>query len=230
MDVNYFLIIGILIIVIGFALKLDSIAVVVISAIVTALIAKMPFIDILKLIGKSFVDARYMSLFFLTLPVIGISERYGLREQSAILIKKLHHVTTGRLLIFYQIIREIAGALSLRIGGHAQFVRPLVEPMAQGAAGSDNLSEDLKDEIKGASAASENFGNLFGQNLFFASSGTLLVLGTLTEQGYEITGQQIALWGIPVAITAVIIAGIRYLLLDKKIKNEINKNKVGKEG
>jgi uncharacterized membrane protein len=71
--------IGILIIIIGFILKLDTIAVVVIAGIATGLVSGMPFNDIITTLGKAFVENRYMSIFIISLPVIGILERYGLR-------------------------------------------------------------------------------------------------------------------------------------------------------
>lgn len=70
----------------------------------------------------------------LTLPVIGILERYGLKERAEALITKSKGATTGRVLMSYFTIRESSAALGLNIGGHAQTVRPLVAPMAEGAA------------------------------------------------------------------------------------------------
>ena len=64
--------IGVLIVVIGFALKLDTIATVVVAGIATGLVAGMPIMDILDTLGKSFVSQRTATLFVLTLPAIGI--------------------------------------------------------------------------------------------------------------------------------------------------------------
>lgn len=72
-----------------------------------------------------------MSLFLITLPVIGILERYGLRERASDLIKSMKTVSAGKVITTYTFIREIAAALSLRLGEHVQFIRPLVLPMAQ---------------------------------------------------------------------------------------------------
>lgn len=221
---NYLLLIGILIIIVGFALKLDSIGVVILAAIVTALIGGQNFTQILEVLGKQFVSARYMSLFFLTLPVVGISERYGLRERAVTLIQKMGSLTSGRLLTGYLVVREFASAFSLRIGGHAQFIRPLVEPMAQAAAEKDNeISEELIDEIKGASGAVENYGNFFAQNVFAASAGVLLIQGTLSAQKITVQATDLALWSIPVAVIALVIGTIQFKMLDNKVKKQVRK-------
>lgn len=222
---NYFLLIGIAIIIIGFALKLDSIGVVIFAAIVTALIGGQNFIQILEVLGKQFVSARYMSLFFLTLPVVGISERYGLRERAVILIQKMGNLTSGRLLTGYLVVRELASAFSLRIGGHAQFIRPLVEPMAQAAAKKDNkISEELEDEIKGAAGAVENYGNFFAQNIFAASAGVLLIQGTLSAQKINVQATDLALWSIPIAVIALVVGTIQFKMLDNKVKKQVRKD------
>jgi len=84
----------------------------------------------------------------------------------------------------YLFIRELAGFFSIRIQGHTQFIRPIVNPMAQ-AAGENKFGElDEKDQekIKARAAANENFGNVFAQNTFVAASGVVLIVGTLHTQ------------------------------------------------
>ncbi|BDR60802.1 hypothetical protein KIM322_10630 [Lactobacillus xylocopicola] len=90
---------GVLVIVVGFALGLDTVAVVVIAALVTALVSGIDFVSFLRNLGKGFVDNRMVSLFFLTLPTIGILERHGLKQASVNLIKKLKNLTPGRISI-----------------------------------------------------------------------------------------------------------------------------------
>ncbi len=97
--------IGVLIVVLGFALKLDIIAVVLVSGLATGLVAGLSFTEILDILGKSFVETRYMTLFVLTLPVIGICERYGLKEMAIELISKAKNATTGKILNIYTLIR-----------------------------------------------------------------------------------------------------------------------------
>ncbi len=211
--------IGVLIVVIGFALKLDTIATVVVAGIATGLVAGMPFMDILDTLGKSFVSQRTATLFVLTLPAIGICERYGLKEKAIDFIRSIKNATTGRVIIIYQAIRTLAAAFSVRLGGHPQFVRPVVVPMAEGAAAAayGELSDEVSDTIRGASAGAENYGNFFAQNCFMGASGTLLIVSTLVEQGYEVTAAQIAGWSIPIAVISVVVGAVRALLLDKKL-------------
>jgi uncharacterized membrane protein len=218
---NYFILLGVLIIVVGFAFKLDSLSVVLFAGVVTALIGGLDFSEILRILGESFVNNRLMSLFFLTLPVVGISERYGLRERAVALIQGMKVATTGRVLSVYLFFREVASAMSLRLGGHPQFVRPLVEPMAEGAAaGLGVTNEDTVDVIKGGSAAAENYGNFFAQNLFIAAPGVLLIIGTLREFGYDVQAADVALWSVPVAIAAFIVGSGQFHLLDRQIERQ----------
>ena len=140
--------IGIFVVIVGFALKLDSIAVIIISALTTGFAAHMDITEILSILGKTFVNQRLITIFILTLPIIGISERYGLKEKAVELIKNIKNLSTGKLLTLYCLIRQIAGAMSLRISGHPQFVRPLINPMAQGAAISKYGEIDKKYEDK----------------------------------------------------------------------------------
>ena len=81
--------IGILIVIIGFALKFDSIAVIIVSALATGLAANMDINEILTVLGKTFVDQRLMTIFILTLPVVGICERYGLKQKAIQLISNV---------------------------------------------------------------------------------------------------------------------------------------------
>src|SRR4051812_9599671 len=124
---------GIAIIIIGFALKLDTIAVVVSAGIATGLVAKMNIVEILNTLGEAFVANRVTCLFMITIPVIGLSERYGLRAKAVMLIKKASSLSAGKLLSGYTLLREVTIGMGVTLGGHPQFVRPLVSPMAEGA-------------------------------------------------------------------------------------------------
>ncbi len=212
--------IGILIIVVGFLLKLDTIAVVLTAGIATGLVSGMGFQEILSIVGEAFVNTRYMSLFLLTLPVIGILEKHGLKERAASLIRKMKSVSAGGVFITYQGIRELAAALAINIGGHVQFIRPLVNPMAYSAAekNSGEISEEIEDQIKGHAAKSENLANFFAQNVFVANAGVLLIVATLQEQKIIVEPIMVAKASIPIALIAFIYGTVQNYLFDKKIQ------------
>ncbi|MBZ6005633.1 DUF969 domain-containing protein [Paraclostridium bifermentans] len=216
--------IGILVVILGFVFKVETLFTVLVAGIATGLVAGMDIMDILNTLGQSFVDNRAVSLFIMTLPVIGILERYGLKQRAVYLIQKLGKLTTGGVFSIYMIIRQVAGALSIRISGHPQFVRPLVEPMAQAAAKSKYKNVDVKDEeaIKALSAASENYGNFYGQNLFSGSSGVLLIASTLTGFGYAVSELDIAKASIIMAVIAFLISALQNYLFDKNLNRKYN--------
>lgn len=213
--------IGIVIIVVGFAMKLDVLAVVLVAGLATGFIAGMSFNDILTILGESFVSNRLMSIFLISFPVIAVMERYGLKERAATLIGSIKNASAGKVLMIYSVIRTLASAFSIRLGGHVQFIRPLIYPMAEAAgqkAKGKALSEKENEHLKGLSAAIENYGNFFGQNIFLGASGVLLIQGTLVAAGYEVTLGSIAVSSIPVGIISVVIAIIQCILYDRSLK------------
>lgn len=141
-------------------------------------------------------------------------------ERAEICISKLKGATCGKVMSFYVVIRTLAAILSLRMGGHVQFIRPLVYPMAKGAAEKEGkLSEKLDDELKGHVNAVENYGNFYGQNGFIASSGVLLIVGTLKELGVtNIEAYSVAKASLIIAFLSVIISVVRNYMFDLKIR------------
>ncbi|SHJ18031.1 Uncharacterized membrane protein [Lutispora thermophila DSM 19022] len=210
--------IGIVIIVIGFMLKLDTIAVVVIAGIATGLVSGLSFNEVMTILGEGFVTNRHMSIFIISLPVIGLLERYGLRERAAFLIGKIKSLTMGKLTSLYLIIRTVSAMFGLRMGGHVQFIRPLILPMAEGAATSryGKLDEEDVQTIKGLEGAVENYGNFFGQNFFVASGGVLLIVGVMKEQGYYLEAIDVAKASLPIALIIMIVGTLQFLYYDKK--------------
>lgn len=209
--------IGIAIIIVGFALRLDTVGVVLFAGLITGFASGMNLIEILSILGKAFVDTRYISLFLLTLGVIGILERNGLRERAASMIQGFSQATSGRILSLYVVIRMIFSALSFRIQGHIQFIRPLIFPMVKGAFKGE-LSPKKEEKFKALSNAVENYGNFFGQNIFIASPGVLLVVGTLGEAGIQVDSYWVALSSIPIALCAVFYSMGQNYLLDREMR------------
>ena len=214
--------IGILVILVGFLLKLDTIAVVLIAGLATALVSGIDFTAFLSMLGKAFVDNRLVTLFLLTLPMVGISERFGLKQQAVVLIEKIKGLTPGKFLSLYLFIRELAGFFSIRIQGHTQFIRPIVNPMAQAAAENKygELEEADQEKIKARAAANENYGNFFAQNTFVAASGVLLITGTLKSLGYDVAASAIAQASIPIALIVLVIATLSNLAFDRKLSKK----------
>ncbi|WP_419880674.1 DUF969 domain-containing protein [Peribacillus sp. B-H-3] len=217
--------IGIIIVAIGFGFRVNTLLVVMAAGIVTGLVSGFSFNEILSQFGQIFIDNRYMSLpIILTLPVIGILERHGLKERAEALIIRAKAATAGRVMLSYLLIREISAALGLNIGGHAQTVRPLVAPMAEGAAAAKHgkLSEKIQNDIKSHAAASENVGWFFGEDIFIATGAILLMKGYYDSAGLHVGVWDMALWGIPTAISALLLSWWRFSRLDKNIHNEIH--------
>lgn len=216
--------IGILIIIVGFALKLDTIAVVISAGVITGLVADMSITEILSTLGQAFITNRTTCLFMLTLPVIGLCERYGLKAKAIDLIKKAKGLSTGLLLSGYTFIREATIGMGVTLGGHPQFVRPIINPMAEGASIAKYKELDDKDidKIKAYSAAADNIGNFFGQNLFIANSGVLLIASTLQALGFDVDALAISKAAIPVAIIAFILCFIQNYLLDRSLNRKYN--------
>lgn len=215
--------IGILIIIVGFALKWDTIAVVVVAGISTGLVAKMNPIEILDTLGTAFVSNRITCLFLITIPVIGLCERYGLKAKAVMLIKKATNLSVGALLSGYTLIRKITIGMGVTLGGHPQFVRPLVSPMAEGAAIAkygEKIEEKDMEKIRAYAAASDNIGNFFAQNVFMANSGVLLIASTLEGIGMPVDTLQVAKVAIPVAIISFVLWTIQNMLLDKRLKQK----------
>ena len=217
---------GIAIIVIGFALKLRTTLVVAAAALVTGLLAGLPLFTsagregIVEMLGRAFTENRLLTLFIITLPAIGLTERYGLQEQSARLIGKVRAATVGRLQIVYQLFRVLHGLLGIRLNGHPVFVRPLIFPMSIGASAAAPLPEDQVEEIKAASSASENYGNFYGQNLSPVQPGILLVFGVLSGLGYPVSVWRLVLFAIPIATISVILGVIQFLWLDRRFRKK----------
>lgn len=213
---------GILIVIAGFALKLDSILIIISAAIVTALVGGLGVTGFLATLGSSFVSNRSIAIFILIMLVTGTLERNGLKEAAAKLIGKLKKPTPGQVIGAYGIMRGVFGAFNVNFGGVAGFVRPIIMPMATGAieAAGDEPNEEHVEEIKGMSSAMENIAWFFCQVLFVGGSGGLLVQSTLAGLGYEVKLIDLAKTAIPVSVTAVAAAIIYFAVKDKKLRKK----------
>ncbi|WP_414501619.1 DUF969 domain-containing protein [Zymobacter sp. IVIA_5232.4 C2] len=217
--VNLWPLIGIAVISLGFLLKFNPVLVVVTAGVVTGLAAHMSLADILDKLGSGFLSTRNLALILLLpLVVIGLLERYGLKERSQDWIAGIRSATAGRLLIIYLLARQMTAALGLTsLGGHPQMVRPLLAPMAEGAAESryGALSDTVRYKLRAMAAATDNVGVFFGEDIFVAF-GAIMFMHNFIQQASGITLEplHIALWGIPTAICAFVIHAWRLHRLD----------------
>ena len=208
---------GILIVVVGFALKLDSILVILVAAVVTAIVGGLGPITLLETLGSTFVANRSMSVFMIVLLVTGTLERNGLREAAAALIGKFKGATSGLVIGLYGLMRAVFAAFNVGFGGVAGFVRPVIMPMAEGAIVAQGYepNEDHVEELKGMAAGMENITWFFGQVLFVGGSGALLVQSTLAGLGIQVELGSLAAVEVPVCIIATLVAVVFYLLKDR---------------
>ncbi len=259
--------IGVAIVVIGIALRLRTTLAVVIAALATGLVAGLPLFShegvfqhlhfltepgqtgIINTLGHAFADNRLMTLFIITLPAVGLSERFGLQEQSAALIRRIRAATVGRLQIVYQLFRVLHGAIGIRLNGHPSFVRPLVFPMSVGAAraigsvtravasdlsrekpvasdslatarGTDPPAQSLE-TIKAANAAAENYGNFYGQNLSPVQAGILLVYGVMQGLGFTVGVWSLVKYTIPVVVASIVFGIVQFQWLDRQLIKKV---------
>jgi uncharacterized membrane protein len=218
--INYWPLLGIALVVIGFALRFNPLLVVAMSAIVTGLLGHMPFLKVLSVLGHGFNENRYVSIIWIVLPVIGLLERYGLQERARALIGNMRRATTGRLLLVYMVLRQALAAVGLTsVMGHPQTVRPLLAPMALAAAEKQQgkLDEDMSERVKALSAATDNIGLFFGEDIFLAVASILLIQGALQGFGIQLSPFQLSVWAIPSAICAFVIHGARLMLFDRRL-------------
>ena len=228
-EVNPWPLVGVAVIVAGFILRFNPMLVVIITAIATAFAAGFPIDRILSTIGTGFIKTRNLPLIILLpLAVIGLLERHGLRQHAQNWIGSIRSATAGRLLIVYLAARQLTAAIGLTsLGGHPQMVRPLLAPMAEGAAEARHgkLSDKVRHKLRAFSAATDNVGLFFGEDIFVAFGAIVLMTTFLREAGIEVEPIHVALWGIPTAVCAFLIHGWRLYRLDAVLERDIAREK-----
>lgn len=210
---------GVAVVIVGFALRFNPLLVVVASALVTGLAAGMRPDEVLAAFGKAFNENRFVSVAWLVLPAIGVLERAGLQERARSLIARIKIVTVGRLLLVYMLLRQVTAAIGLiSIAGHAQTVKPLVAPMAEAAAElkHGDITDDERDRVRALTAATDNIALFFGEDVFLAIGSILLMVGFMQQSGIEVQPLQLSFWALPTAIAAFLVHGARLLLFDRK--------------
>jgi uncharacterized membrane protein len=217
---NAWPLLGVAVVVAGFARRQNPVLVVVVAGIVSGIASGMDPGDLLALLGTSFVSNRVLLLFVLTLPVIGLLERHGLRERAQAWIMGFRRLSLARLLVAYLGLRQLVSMFGLiDIAGHAQTVRPLLAPMSESAAQRDvMLDEDSRMRVRALAAATENVGRFFGEDVFLAFGAVLLIQRFFAGQGIPLEPFAIALWALPTAIAAFVIHALRILAFQRRLR------------
>jgi uncharacterized membrane protein len=218
---NYWPLLGIAVVVIGFVLRFNPVIVVVVAGLASGLLAGKPIGELLALLGDSFVSNRALLLFALTLPAIGVLERAGLREHVHAWILRMRGMTLARLLIGYLGLRQLLSMVGLtNVAGHAQTVRPLLAPMSEAAAEKslEDIDAATRERILAMGAATDNVGLFFGEDVFVAIGAVLLIQGFYAQNGIVLEPLQIALWALPTAIAAFLIHAARILLFQRALE------------
>jgi uncharacterized membrane protein len=219
--VNYWPLLGIALVVIGFVARFNPVAVVVAAGMASGLLAGKSIGELLALLGESFVSNRALLLFALTLPVIGVLERAGLREHVHAWILRMRGMTLARLLIGYLGLRQLLSMMGLtNVAGPAQTVRPLLAPMSEAAAEKTvgAIEEPERQRLLAMAAATDNVGLFFGEDIFIAIGAVLLIQGFYAQNGIVLEPIRIALWALPTAIAAFVIHAIRIVLFQRALR------------
>ncbi|OYU71271.1 MAG: hypothetical protein CFE28_15515 [Alphaproteobacteria bacterium PA2] len=214
------ILLGVAVVVAGFAAGFNPLLVVMASAFATGLAAGLSPVEVLSAFGKAFNENRYVSAAWLILPVIGMLERAGLQERARDLIRGLKGVTFGHLMVGYLLFRQLTSALGLTsIAGQTQTVRPLLAPMAEAAVESDGgeLVDSDRQRVKAFAAATDNIGLFFGEDIFMAIGSILLMVGFLDQSGVRLEPLDLSRWAIPTAIAAFAIHGARILIFGRRL-------------
>ena len=217
---NAWPLLGVAVVVAGFALRRNPVLVVVIAGVVSGIASGMGIGDLLALLGTSFTNNRVLLLFTLTLPVIGLLERHGLRERAQAWIAGFRRLSLARLLVSYLALRQVLSMLGLiDIAGHAQTVRPLIAPMSESAAARDvELDDDARARVRALAAATDNIGRFFGEDVFLAFGAVLLIQRFFENEGLHLEPFAIALWALPTAIAAFFIHAARIVWVQRRLE------------
>jgi uncharacterized membrane protein len=218
--INYWPLLGVAVVVAGFALRRNPVLVVVSAGLVSGLAAGKSPGDLLALIGTAFVNSRTLLLFAVTLPAIGVLERAGLRERARAWILGFARLTLAGLLIAYLAVRQVLAMIGLLyVAGQAQTVRPLLAPMAEATTKRTfgELEPDARDRVRALAAATDNVGAFFGEDVFLAFGAVLLVQGFYKDQGIALDPLAIGLWALPTAAAAFVIHAVRILIFERRL-------------
>ena len=219
--ISHWPLIGVAVVIAGFAIRFNPVLVVVVAGLVSGLSAGIAPGDLLALLGKAFVDSRTLMLIAMPLPVVGVLERAGLREHATTWILGFARLTLARLLIAYLALRQLLSMFGLvHVAGHAQTVRPLIAPMSEATATRmlGPLDDETRDRVRALAAATDNVGVFFGEDVFVAFGDVLLIQRFYEAKGINLSPTDIAWWALPTAIAAFVIHAARIAVFQLRLE------------
>ncbi|WP_462163839.1 DUF969 domain-containing protein [Pseudoalteromonas xiamenensis] len=226
-ELNLLPLIGIVVVVAGFAFRFNPLLVVTLAGLITGWAVDLDWLSLISTFGEKFMNARQLASLLLILPIIALLERYGLQQRAKDWIASIKSVTSARILMVYFVVRECSSALGLlSLAGQAQTVRPLLAPMALGAAANTYgpLPKEIQDKISAHAAACDNIAMFFGEDIFIAFGAVLLMDAFLRENGIQgIEPLHIGLWAIPTALAALIFHCFRLARLEASLSQDVQK-------
>ena len=228
---------GMVVLVVGFLLRANPLLIVLAAALVTGMAAAWaPGTGVGTLVhaatstlasfGRAYNANRYVSLVWVALAAIGMLERLGLQERARTWIASVRVATVGRLLAVYFVLRQLTAAVGLTsLGGQAQMVRPLIAPMAEGAAEAQAglLPDRVRNMVRAHCAAVDNIAVFFGEDIFVAIASILLIKGFMEQSGIVVQPFDLSRWAIPTALAALAIHGLRLARLDRTLRRMLER-------
>ena len=187
--IDYWPLLGILLVVVGFALRLNPMLVVTVSAIVTGLLGGMAVLKVIATFGKAFNDNRIIAIIWIVLPVIGLLERYGLQQRARTVIREMRGATVGPLLILYLLYRQVDCGDRPSVDRRAcrrpcaRWSRRWRSPRPKRSMAS--WTTDTAEKVKAMSAATDNVGLFFGEDIFIAIGSIVLIQGILADLRHQ---------------------------------------------
>ena len=217
---SYLPLLGILVLVLGFALRFNPMLVVPIAAITTGLLAGLDLNEVIAKLGKAFNDSRAIIIPWVVLPV----------DRPAGALRPAAAVGGGDPLVPGGDRRAAADPLSLlspahlgdRPSCHAPAMRRRCGRWSRRwrwrrRSGRRRSTNGPASASRRMPPATDNVGLFFGEDIFIAIGSIVLIQQTLEAYQIVLRPLDLALWAIPTAIAAFIIHSARLLMLDRAL-------------
>ncbi len=123
-------------------------------------------------------------------------------ERAQHWIAGFRKLSLARLLVSYLAMRQLLSMFGLYdIAGHAQTVRPAAcTDERAGRCTRRAVDMPTRMRVRALAAATDNIGRFFGEDVFLAFAGVLLIQRFYEGQGIALEPFAIARWALPTAI------------------------------